>query len=211
MKKEKIKNILNDIKKDIQKRKLFIGTISLLLIGVIGVTLAIMSSNGYFENILHSTDYGVNIEEEFYNNWGTKKVSFVNNNKASIILRVSYNELWSTVDEENTLTVLNNKVNNTDVVTKEWTNNWLNDFTDGHDGWYYYNKVLNSTEKVQVLNTITLNEELITNSGDLNTYKNANYELDFNFESTQASEKAVLDLWGKTITINNDGSITWNL
>jgi len=206
MKKFNLENI-----KDKKIKKLFIGTISLLFIGMIGVTLAIMSSNGYFENIFHSAEYGVNIEEEFYNDWGTKKVSFINNNNSPIIIRVSYNELWSTTDEEdNTFTVLNNKANGIDTVNKVWTDAWVNDFVDGHDGWYYYKKVLHNTERVQVLSEIQLNEEALTSSGDLETYKNANYELDFNFESVQADSKAVKSLWGKTVTIDSDGNITWN-
>jgi len=208
MKKINISKILKNIKCD---RKLFIGAVSLLFIGIISVTLAIMTSSGYFENIFHSSDYGVSIEEEFYNDWGTKKVSFVNQNASSVIIRVSYNELWSTSSEEDTLTVLNNKINGIDTVTKTWTESWLNDFVDGHDGWYYYKKVLKNTDRVQVLNEIHLNEELLNSSGELDTYKNADYELDFNFESVQADKKAVKSLWNKEITIDNDGNITWNL
>lgn len=84
-------------------------------------------------------------------------------------------------------------------------------FVDGHDGWYYYKKVLKNTDRVQVLNEIHLNEELLNSSGELDTYKNADYELDFNFESVQADKKAVKSLWNKEITIDNDGNITWNL
>jgi len=208
MKKINISKILKNIKCD---RKLFIGAVSLLFIGIISVTLAIMTSSGYFENIFHSSDYGVNIEEEFYNDWGTKKVSFVNQNASPVIIRISYNELWSTSSEEDTLTVLNNKINGSNTVNKSWTESWLNDFVDGHDGWYYYKKVLKNSDRVQVLSEIHLNEELLNISGELDTYQNADYELDFNFESVQADKKAVKSLWNKEITIDNDGNITWNL
>lgn len=211
MKKIKLFNLKNINVKNKKTGKLFIGTLSLLFIGVVSITFALLTSQGYFENIFHSSDYGVSIEEEFYNDWGTKKVSFVNNNASSVIIRVSYNELWSTSSEEDTLTVLNNKINGIDTVTKTWTESWLNDFVDGHDGWYYYKKVLKNTDRVQVLNEIHLNEELLNSSGELDTYKNADYELDFNFESVQADKKAVKSLWNKEITIDNDRNITWNL
>lgn len=206
--------MLNQLKEKIKNKKIkaLLFLFLFFFISIVGVTYAYFTSNTHFENKFKTKEYEVSIEEEFYNNWGTKKVSFVNNNASSLILRVSYNEIWDILDEEaeDTVVLLNNQVNGIDVVTKEWTNAWLNDFVNGNDGWYYYKKVLNSTDRVQVLNRITLNEELIKNTESYENYLNSDYELDFNFESVQADKKAVKGLWDKEITIDNDGNITWN-
>jgi len=202
---EKIRELNNKIK---VKPLLFL--FALLILGVVGVTFAFFVSNGDFENVFRTINHGVNIEEEFYDDWGTKKVSFVNNSTSSVVIRVSYNEIWSTLYDNDVITLLSNEVNDKEVAIKGWTENWLHDFTDGKDGWYYYNKVLKKNERVQVLNTIQYNEAAVDDTRLSDTYKEADYELDFNFESIQATERAIANLWGHTATIKKDGDIQWN-
>ena len=100
-------------------------------------------------------------------------------------------------------------VNGENVVQKNWTSAFTNDFIDGGDGWYYYKKVLNAEESVQVLESISLKEDLISTSPYYNDYKNYTYELDFNFEAIQASSSAISNIWNKDVTING-GDITWS-
>lgn len=140
---------------------------------------------------------------------GTKEVSIVNKEATNtpVVLRISYNELWiNNMDGSNVS--LNNKLNKQDVVTKNWTNNFVNDFVKGDDGWYYYKKVLNAEERVKVLDSIELNEEVIRNSLDYDKYKNNTYELDFNVESIQANEEAIESIWGKVVNISGN-EVTW--
>ena len=84
------------------------------------------------------------------------------------------------------------------------------------DGWYYYKKVLpangtteNFMENVDFSNIKNLEEPL------KNTYKDAEYEIQFQAEAVQASdqwkvsEDAVTTLFGKDISATvNDGTIT---
>ena len=206
-----MKEFINKIKmfmKDKEKRKFIVGISSLLFIGIIGFTFAIFNSQAVFENIFKTSKYDVGIDEEFYNEWGTKKVSFVNNDSTPVIIRIAYTEDWS-IEEAGVITLLSTKIDGADVVTKNWTDAWKNDFVDGHDGWYYYKKVLGANSSVQVLESIELNEELIKNLPDYSKYLGNDYKLNFNFESIQATEKAVKNTWNKNITLNGD-IVNWN-
>ncbi len=253
---KKVSDILKKIK--INKAKLLSICLFLLLLGVVGITYAYYNGVGIFENKFNTKNYNISLEEEFYGTWGTKKVKFKNNDSTSVVLRVSYNELWSLKEEiiidsdsnikdtdmnsdefieqndavhgraviqnglqnysckynvtdldGNTIFTLSNKINGIDVVTKKWTESWLSEFELGNDGWYYYKKLFNSNDEIQILDSIVLNENLIKDSTCYNNYNDFNYKLGFNYETVQATETAVRDLWGHNISING-GNITWN-
>ena len=194
--------------KKIKKKPLFF-LLLLLALGIAGTTFAYYYTEIAIPNQFRAMTYNVTIEEEFNNTWGTKKVSFVNNEETNtpVVLRINYNELWR--KEVNGVKLsLDNNVNGTNVVTKNWTTAFTNDFIDGGDGWYYYKKTLAAEASVQVLDSIALNESLISTSPYYNDYKSYTYELDFNFEAIQASSSAISEIWGKTATISG-GNVTW--
>ncbi len=192
------------------KKKPLIFLLVLCLLGIVGTTFAYYYTEIAIPNQFKAMTYNVTIEEEFNDTWGTKKVSFVNNEETNtpVVLRINYNELWR--KEVNGVKLsLDNNVNGTNVVTKNWTTAFTNDFVDGGDGWYYYKKTLNAEESVQVLNSISLNESLISTSPYYNDYKTYTYELDFNFEAIQANSSAISEIWGKNATITG-GYVTWS-
>ena len=192
------------------KKKPLIFLLVLCLLGIVGTTFAYYYTEIAIPNQFKAMTYNVTIEEEFNDTWGTKKVSFVNNEEtnAPVVLRINYNEAWR--KEINGVNVsLDNNVNGVNVVTKNWTTAFTNDFVDGGDGWYYYKKTLNAEESVQVLNSIFLNESLISTSPYYNDYKTYTYELDFNFEAIQANSSAISEIWGKNATITG-GNVTWS-
>ncbi len=194
--------------KKIKKKPLFF-LLLLLALGIVGTTFAYYYTEIAIPNQFRAMTYNVTIEEEFNNTWGTKKVSFVNNEETNtpVVLRINYNELWR--KEVNGVKLsLDNNVNGTNVVTKNWTTAFTNDFIDGGDGWYYYKKTLAAEASVQVLDSIALNESLISTSPYYNDYKSYTYELDFNFEAIQASSSAISEIWGRTATISG-GNVTW--
>ena len=194
--------------KKIKKKPLFF-LLALFLLGIVGTTIAYYYTEIVIPNQFKTMTYNVTIEEEFNDNWGTKKVSFVNNEvtNAPVVLRINYNEEWR--KEINGVKVsLDNNVNGENVVTKNWTTVFTNDFIDGGDGWYYYKKTLNAEESVQVLDSISLKESLISTSPYYNDYKSYTYELDFNFEAIQANSSAISEIWGKNATITG-GDVTW--
>ena len=194
--------------KKIKKKPLFF-LLLLLALGIIGTTFAYYYTEIAIPNQFRAMTYNVTIEEEFNNTWGTKKVSFVNNEETNtpVVLRINFNELWR--KEVNGVKLsLDNNVNGTNVVTKNWTTAFTNDFIDGGDGWYYYKKTLAAEASVQVLDSIALNESLISTSPYYDDYKSYTYELDFNFEAIQASSSAISEIWGRTATISG-GNVTW--
>ncbi len=194
--------------KKIKKKPLFF-LLLLLALGIVGTTFAYYYTEIAIPNQFRAMTYNVTIEEKFNNTWGTKKVSFVNNEETNtpVVLRINYNELWR--KEVNGVKLsLDNNVNGTNVVTKNWTTAFTNDFIDGGDGWYYYKKTLAAEASVQVLDSIALNESLISTSPYYNDYKSYTYELDFNFEAIQASSSAISEIWGRTATISG-GNVTW--
>lgn len=196
LKKFKIKN----------KKSLFF-LLALLVVGGIGGTIAFFTSTVTYANLFQVSKYNVVVEEKFNNEFGTKEVNFVNNSKAPAVIRINYNEFWTRIANTDQI-ILNNLVNGTSLVTKSWTPTFLNDFTY-HDGWYYYNKVLKEKENVQVLTAINLNSTLLNTADLKEEYHNADYELDFNLESVQASSKAIKSVWNTVATITGD-DVIWN-
>ena len=192
-----------------KNKKVVLFLILLLSFIGIGSVYAYYQVNVIVPNKYKAATYDVEIEEEFEDEFGTKKVWIVNNEKtnAPVVLRISYNEFWSkTID--GVLLTLDNNVNGENVVEKTWTEDFLEDFELKEDGWYYYKKVLNPEERVQLLESISLKNELVSLSDYREEYHTYDYELAFNFESIQATKDAVLEIWDKNITIDGD-NVTW--
>ena len=184
------------------KPLIFVG-ILMVVCAVVGYTVAYYYSNIVVPNQFQSMTYNVQItEEDFKNTFGTKKVFFKNEEETNtpVVLRFNFNESWGNG--------VNNLINGTNVVTKTWTDAFTNDFALGDDGWYYYKKVLNPQESVQVLESISRNDTLINSSPNRSEYVNSNYHLDINFEAIQATPEAVQEIWNKSITITGT-SVTW--
>ena len=194
--------------KNLNKKPL-IFILVLFVLSVVGGTFAYYYSEVVFPNEFKTMTYNVTIEEEFNDTWGTKKVSFINKEETNtpVVLRINYNELWRKEISGVKLS-LDNNVNGENVVEKAWTSAFINDFVDGGDGWYYYKKTLDAKDSVQVLESISLKESLISKSQYYNDYKTYTYELDFNFEAIQASSNGIRDIWNKTTTISG-GKVTW--
>ncbi|MDE5831084.1 MAG: hypothetical protein K2H53_05650, partial [Clostridia bacterium] len=85
---------------------------------------------------------------------------------------------------------------------------WKDDFVLGSDGWYYYTKVLDAGSTIQLLESIELDENVLDSLPYADSYSEYDYELTFRYESIQATEKAVKQLWNKDITINGD-NVSW--
>lgn len=168
------------------------------------------------------TNYGVSVQENFNppttgwmtNAAVTKQVWVANTGKTDALVRVHAAEFW----QDETGNLLGNSLpdpqnNNqlTDVVTKNWTSSWSNDWVL-HDGWYYYKQVLKAGASTpQFLSSIQLNVTLIgSDSTQQYTATNTSYHLNFYQESVQADpSSAVQTLWGLTPTVNADGSVAW--
>lgn len=190
------------------KKKPLIFILLLLLTVAVGSTFAYYYSEVVIPNKFKTMTYNVAIEEKFNNTWGKKEVTFVNkgDKNTPVVIRINYNELW--LDDEGSNASLSNKARGMDVVTKNWTDEFNNDFVKGDDGWYYYTKVLDANQSVKVLNSIALNESAISGSAYYDEYKKYTYELDFNIEAIQADGSAIESNWGKVVNISGN-EVTW--
>lgn len=191
----------------IKKPLIFLGL--LLILGTVGTTFAYFYAEVVVPNQFRSMTYNVTVEEEFYDDWGTKIVKFVNKEKSNtpVVLRINYNEFWRDTEDGVTYS-LDNNFNGENVVEKRWTLDFTNNFIYGDDGWYYYKRVLNAEESVQVLESIALKNDLIFSSVHRYDYYTYDYELDFNYEAIQADEKAISNLWGYDAIIEED-EVVW--
>jgi hypothetical protein len=189
--------------KKIRKNKIVFGLSAVAIVAV--ATTAVLSVIAYsrsasvIENQVKIAASGVKIVEDSDAGFGKKEVSFVNEGADSpkVLLRIAYSETWSKSDG----TIVSNLASNNNVVAKNWTTDFANDFVDGNDGWYYYEKTLNPEASVKVIDSISLNDS---------SYAIYNYDLSFRFESVQADATAANTLWGRTATIDEDtGAVTW--
>ncbi|WP_455682397.1 hypothetical protein [Thomasclavelia sp.] len=140
-----------------------------------------------------------------------KKVQFKNIGTVPIFIRVSYVELWKNANNK----ILSSVVNGQEIVKKNWTDAWKNEWVDGNDGWFYYKRVLQpNTLSSHVLTSLEFDS---SNLGELtDIYGNASYSLKFVSEAVQFSEdievnrRSVRANFGiEFVDIDNDGNITW--
>lgn len=187
-----------------KKSILLFGILVAILLVATQVSYAYFKSSESAENNFNTADYNIKLEEYFpTSHWIEdtpleKRVTISNNGEADVLLRISYNEMWYR-EVDNEKRILNNLVNGQEIVKKNWTEEFLNDFVL-IDGWYYYNKVLSSGDTVTILESI----EKLTN--DYST--DEKYELDFQYEVLQSHAESSKKVWGID-SIILDGNVEW--
>lgn len=167
----------------------------------ISVVYAYSHNTSVINNGMKLAGSGVTIIEDSDEGFGKKEITFKNQGEgnATVLLRIAYSETWTRNDGS---VVSNVNSSNANVVTKTWTSAFTDDFEDGHDGWYYYKKTLPADSEVKVLSSIALNDA---------SYEQYNYDISFRFEAVQADAAAANELWGKTVTVGDNGVATWQL
>ena len=188
-------------KRKTSKRSIPVIVVAVVIVAACTTTFlafAISRNRSVIENQVTVANNGVRILEDSVAGFGKHEISFKNEGAGSskVLLRIAYSETWSKTDG----TIVSNVGASGNAVTKSWTDAFTQDFVDGNDGWYYYTKTLNPEAEVKVLNSIALNDD---------SYSVYNYDLSFRFESVQADATAANTLWGKTVTIDNNGAATW--
>ena len=187
----------------IKKRSLIFILLLLLVVGV-GTTYAVYFNAVSIPNQFDVMTYNVKLEDDFSNKWGERNVKITNVDESNtpVILRISFNEMWSK-NVGKSKSIISNVVNGVNVVDKNWTDDFLNNFYLADDGWYYYSRVLNPNESVQILKSVKLNEELIKDSNIYSKYKNYDYDLSFNYEalSADSDESLIRSAWDRSLKI----------
>ncbi len=205
-----------------KKKTKYISLASILMI-LIATTLmgayAYMQKSSDVTNRFVAGTYSGKIDENFPEDQDLKdpvikEVAFENTGDYDQILRVKYSELWVKDGE-----VLSNTYNGVNVVEKAWETIWPEAegdhsddlWIDGGDGWYYYKRILpakTNNTTAPILTKIQLDSALDSEHKAL--YLSADYKLSFELEHVQATEAAVAEVFGKTCTINSNGTVNWN-
>lgn len=186
------------------KKRVIILIVILSLVIVPTIVYAYYKSIQVVHNEFKVSDIDVRIEENFDSTtWPDetkKEVFLVNYSTSPAVLRVMYTEIW-----EYDNNIISNTINNNNVVIKNWTNLFNEDFIY-KDGWYYYKHLVNANESIKILDKIKLNRELVDGKDE---YIEGKYELTFYYEALQPTKKAIKDLWDIDVTIN-ENIINWN-
>ena len=204
------------------KKSLFLLGVTALI--VTGATFAVWHQNIQKTNHLKADNLDAEVVEEFVESEPegtvTKEVSFKNTGTTDVLVRIAYVENWQKKDTDGNSVLLNNKIDEKEVASKNWTKTFSDRWQKGTDGWFYYRYVLlkgESTDKI--LESVTFPDYEQEAYRD---YADAEYSLHFKVEMLQAStgdatlnkdkvnEDASKTVFGKKATVNDDGTVIWN-
>jgi len=137
-----------------------VALVVLVLVGVVGGTIAYFTSTETFENLFGTGKYSTTIKETFENpeNWlpGTttpKTVEVTNNGNVPVVVRAKINDETKGWYDGDTKLSLEENVTINETVDSGWTKHT--------DGYYYYNKILASGAKTtkSFIESVTFNKD----------------------------------------------------
>lgn len=134
------------------KMKAILPAAALLSAAAIGTTFAWQQWDMGMQNRLKADTTFVKVEEDFYPKADIKKAQFRNTGSSSVFIRVSYTDYWEMVAEDGRNYVLSGMNGNGEryalpnIPETDGERLW----TDGGDGWYYYNRVLKAGEATEL-------------------------------------------------------------
>lgn len=192
------------------KKKLdkIIIIISLIVLLVIGVTMAFYKATLIQNNKLSLKDSGVSVIEEYGERIDflpgetiDKKIKFKNEKTLELFIRFKLEDKWTLIDGEPSEAQVG-------AVEKKYTDFFNNNVLIGNDGWNYYKKVLKPKEITpDIMSAIKLSEE-VSNDARFLDYSQLNYKLDILVEALPIEEDRVKNLWGASFTRNSD-EVNW--
>lgn len=171
--------------------------VSLIALFAVDKTFAWVAPILTIDNELSGHETKVEIEENFKTikdetSGAIKEVTFRNIGDSDVFIRMSYAEYWNYTDEKGEKWQLpnTNSESKKEIAIKKFAPE-KNDtgkpdaslWSDGNDGWYYYNKILPAGASTElVLEKVTFPEEYPDKK-----YDSAEYHLYFKVEAVQAS------------------------
>ena len=197
----------------IKNKKIAVALFLLVVLGLVGATIAYFSSTDTFTNIFGTKGYSVEVQEVFEspNGWmpGTttsKTIRATNKGDIEIRVRVSYTEKWE--DEEgNPLPLTVTVGQNTERASIiNFTNGYQDHWSIGEENgknYYYYKDVLGENESTtDLIDSVTFNQNVTGTSSntcienptthkkscttELLGYPGGTYTLTFTIETMQA-------------------------
>lgn len=154
-------------------KKPIIALVLLLMVGVVGVTIAYFTNSETFDNIFKTAEYKAKFTETFESpdDWSPnqsveKIVNIANTGNVDMAVVVSYTESWESKEGDTlskTLTV-DGKTEQIAVFTPGAE--WIKVSAEGDEKTVYYlNYALKPTESVNFINEVTLNANLKDTAG----------------------------------------------
>lgn len=192
-----------------KNKKSLIAIIALLLVVVVGATIAYYTSSTSFENVFNTGLYKVVVTEEFVSpdNWAPgetipKTVTSTNEGTVPAAVRISYTEVW---EDENENDITSQITPNPAIINFDNTNDWTLS-----NGYYYYNYILNPEDVTSsFISGVTLDPNLnsvtCTGTGNTRTCEATNqatgatYKLTLTIETVQADKYQ--EVWGTNVSI----------
>lgn len=191
------------------RTKLALIFVSICLVVTIGITLAYYNNVVSISNKLSTNEPEVELIEKF--SQGTtflpgekvnKQVKFSNSGKIDALIRVKYSDSWVDLNDKRV-------DGNPELVLKEWTEAWKNEWIDGKDGYFYYTKVLKvGTATSIILNKLTLLDEVSNDDHEFD-YSALIYNIIFELDAGMVSNKAAQISFGKSIKILGE-NVIWS-
>ena len=215
------------------QKKTIIILIFILLVGIVGLTIAYFSNTTSINNLFSTNPYGTTVEEVFVSpdNWlpGTttdKEITVTNSGSVDEAVRISYSETWKAKDN----TILSGLIDQDGNLTSTEENSEhaaIINFSDNGDftysnGYYYYNYRLAPNETTSsLIDSVTFNSKVknssncITNTNNgvktitcnstQSGYDGATYTLTFTIETVQYDKYK--QAWGVDVAILNEQSL----
>lgn len=197
----------------IKKNKKLLLLLGMLVLLVFGSTLAYFQKSENIDNKFQSAEAKIYINEKFDPNdrWvpgeeKQKEVQFGNEGKIDTVLRVKFTPVLKLEDGTED-----------EIAAKDFALNFASDFNtswEKHGGWYYYKKVLKSSQMTDItLKSVTISDKIGNDEHGISTdYTGAFYDVKIEGELLQASlatEAAKYMKWDVTPQIS-DQQVNWN-
>ncbi len=195
--------------KEGSQTKLALVFVSICLIITIGITLAYYNSVVSIDNKLATNKPEVELIEKF--SQGStflpgekvdKQIKFSNSGKIDALIRVKYSDIWIDLNDKSV-------DGDTDLVVKEWTKAWNNEWIDGNDGYFYYTKILRTGAITNIiLDKLVLLDKASNDDHDFD-YSALAYKIIFELDACMVSNEAAQISFGKSIKISGE-NVTWS-
>ena len=192
-----------------KNKKILVAILALVLVGVIGGTVAYYTSTATFNNEFTTGTYSTIITEEFESpdNWtpGTttsKKINVTNDGRVEVAVRAKIEESW-TASNGNSLPLVRDEITIANYVIGT-------DWVLAEDGYYYYKNILTSKDvSSDFISSVTFNSDFTLKDGEdikcttstedgkttvecvnlTSGYAGAKYKLNVTLETIQADQK----------------------
>ena len=215
-------------------KKIILILVLIMVVGVVGLTIAYFMSNQSVENIFKTKEFETTVYEEFVSpdNWlpcteTPKTITVTNTGEVDSAVRISLIEKWVNANNNEISGLIDSNGNLTDsIVNSEkaaiinFANN--NDWEENNGYYYYKNKLEPGETTSTLINSVTFNcktnasstcttsqdGKSIVCSSTGNGYDGATYALTFKIDTVQYENYD--EAWNSVVDINNGNNNNQN-